>query len=479
MKRFFVTCALALLYLAGPLSGQGIRDAVWAGQFYEGNADSLARQIEDLLSLVKPPHLPPSGLTALIAPHAGYVYSGVVAAHAYRIVQGLDIDTVVILGVAHRVGFKGASIYPTGGYATPLGVAEVDEGMAAALAKATGFGFVPEAHKEEHSIEVQVPFIQKALPRSKIVPVLMGLPTKESIRILAEALSRVLAQTKSLVVVSTDMSHFLAKKQAHEQDGDTISLLAAQNITALTEHVLAHDNRMCGGGGLVTALLLAQQRGRARVEILKYADSSDFGGDERRVVGYLSAAVFVDNANPEGAARLAQEEQKELLHMARSAVAYMVRNSQIWEADPQHPNLQIPAGAFVTLKKAGHLRGCIGFTEPVGPLYKTVIAAAIYAATRDTRFPPITASELDALEIEISVLSPAQKISDPNQIEVGVHGLVISQGDRRGLLLPQVPVENKWDRQTFLQQACLKAGLPRDAWKKGAEIRIFEAQVFH
>ncbi len=479
MKHFFTTCAWALFFLAGPLTGQGIREAVWAGQFYESNADRLATQVEGFLSRVKPAPPSSAGLAALIVPHAGYVYSGAVAAHAYRIVQGLDIETVVILGVAHRVGFKGASIYLKGGYATPLGVSDVDEGMAAALARATGFGFVPEAHKEEHSIEVQVPFIQKALPRAKIVPVLMGLPTQESMQILAGALYRVLADTKSLVVVSTDMSHFLSKKQAQELDGDTISLLASQNINALTEHVLAHDNRMCGGGGLVTALLLAQQRGQARVEILKYADSSDFGGDERQVVGYLSAAVYVDKAHPKGAARLDRDEQKELLHMARNAVAHMVRNSQIWEANPQHPDLQIPAGAFVTLKKAGQLRGCIGFTEPVGPLYKTVIAAAIYAATRDTRFLPITESELDALEFEISVLSPAHTISDPSQIEVGVHGIIILQGDRRGLLLPQVPVENQWDRQTFLQQACLKAGLPRDAWKKGAEIRIFEAQVFH
>ena len=479
MKHFFMTCLFALFIFAGPLAGQGIRRAVWAGQFYEASADRLSRQVEELLSGIEPAHAPPAGLAALIVPHAGYVYSGAVAAHAYRLVQGLDIDTVVVIGVAHRVGFKGASIYLKGGYATPLGVVKVDEDKTAALAQATGFGFVPEAHREEHSIEVQVPFIQKALPQSKIVPVLMGLPTKESMQVLAQALSGILAKTKSLVIVSTDMSHFLSKKQANALDAETITLLKTQNLDSLIEHILDHDNRMCGGGGVVTALLLARQLGQSRVEILKYADSSDSGGDARQVVGYLSAAVFVDKDKPAGAGALARAEQKELLNMARTAVAHMVRDSRIWEAAPQHPDLQIPAGAFVTLKKAGRLRGCIGFTEPVGPLYKTVILAAIYAATRDNRFPPVAESELDALDIEISVLSPAHTISDPGRIEVGVHGLIISQGERRGLLLPQVPVENNWDRQTFLQQACLKAGLPRDAWKTGAEIRVFTAQVFH
>ncbi|MFA9452556.1 MAG: AmmeMemoRadiSam system protein A, partial [Candidatus Aminicenantaceae bacterium] len=140
--------------------------------------------------------------------------------------------------------------------------------------------------------------------------------------------------------------------------------------------------------------------------------------------------------------------------------------------------LHSPAGAFVTLTKQGRLRGCIGFVEPIAPLCKTVTLAAIYAATRDNRFPPVTSSELKSLEVEISVLSVPRKISDPNQVKVGKHGLIISLGDRRGLLLPQVPIDNGWDRQTFLQQACLKAGLPQDAWRSGAEIQVFEAQVF-
>ncbi len=479
MKHSFVTCLSAFLILAGPCAGQGIREAVWAGQFYEARADHLSRQLEDLLARVEPAPARPSSLAALIVPHAGYVYSGAVAAQAYRLVQGLDIDTVVVIGVAHRVGFQGASIYLKGGYATPLGVVKVDEVTAAALAKATGFGYVPEAHREEHSIEVQVPFIQKSLPQAKMVPVLMGLPARESMQALAQGLSRVLAGTKSLVIASTDMSHFLTKKQANALDADTISLLQAQDLDPLIEHILAHDNRMCGGGGAVTALLLARQLGRPRVEVLKYADSSDSGGDARRVVGYLSAAVFVDKKKPGGPAMLDRAVQQELLNMARTAVTHIVRDQRIWEPAAQHPTLQVPAGAFVTLKKEGRLRGCIGFTEPVRPLYKTVILAAVYAATQDHRFPPVAESELDSLEIEISVLSPARKISDPGRIEVGVHGLIISRGEHTGLLLPQVPVENHWDRQTFLQQACLKAGLPRDAWKSGAEIRVFEAQVFH
>ncbi len=143
------------------------------------------------------------------------------------------------------------------------------------------------------------------------------------------------------------------------------------------------------------------------------------------------------------------------------------------------PNLLAERGAFVTLKKGGELRGCIGFIEPVASLCETVIQTAVYAATEDPRFTPVTAEELKELEYEISVLTPLKKIDNPQSVQVGKHGLVIAMGRNRGILLPQVPVENNWDREMFLDQACLKAGLPPDAWKKGAEISVFEAIVFH
>jgi AmmeMemoRadiSam system protein B/AmmeMemoRadiSam system protein A len=477
MKRYFPACTLGLLLLAPAAWGQGLRQPVWAGQFYDARPDYLSRQLDDLLTWADARPDPASGLAALIIPHAGYAYSGPVAAHAYALIQGAEIETVVILGVAHRHGFSGASIYPSGGYVTPLGTAEVDEPTAAALSKATGYWFVAAAHREEHSIEVQVPFIQKVLPGAKIVPVLMGLPSQETVQRLSKALAEVLAGTKALVIVSSDMSHYLSKKEANARDAETIALLQAMDTDLLMRKAGAHDNIMCGGAGAATALTYAQHLGRPRVEVLEYADSSARGGDESRVVGYLSAAIYADGTTGE-VAPLSASEKQELLRIARTAVEWIVRDNRVLEPQPENPGLHSPAGAFVTLTKQGRLRGCIGFVEPIAPLCKTVTLAAIYAATRDNRFPPVTSSELKSLEVEISVLSVPRKISDPNQIKVGKHGLIISLGDRRGLLLPQVPIDNGWDRQTFLRQACLKAGLPQDAWRSGAEIRVFQAQVF-
>ena len=477
MKRHIVFCVLGVLFLSLPVLAQGTRRAVWAGQFYDAEPRRLSARLDGMLIEAGPRSPGGTMPAALIVPHAGYVYSGQVAARGYRLVQGHDIQTVVVVGVAHRHGFPGASIYPRGGYETPLGTVAIDEPLAAELSRVSGFGFVPQAHREEHSIEVQVPFIQKTLPGAKLVPVLTGLPQRDTMKRLAQAMSEVLPGKRALLIVSSDMSHYLNKSEANQRDSETISWLVAQDVDSLIPAVIGHGNRMCGGAGAVTALFYAGRLGRPRVELISYADSSAAGGDRTQVVGYASLAVYAD-PGPE-AFELSGPERQELLEIARQALELMVGRSQIFSPRIRHSRLDTPAGAFVTLKKHGQLRGCIGFIEPPGPVYQAVALAAGAAATRDHRFRPVTPEELPTIEIEISVLTPPRRIQDPDLVRVGKHGLIVSQGERKGLLLPQVPVENRWDRRTFLQQACLKAGLPRDAWRKGAELFVFEALVFH
>jgi AmmeMemoRadiSam system protein B/AmmeMemoRadiSam system protein A len=457
---------------------QGIRKPVRAGVFYEKDPEALSRQVDSFLQNVNKEPSPSQSIQALITPHAGYVCSGQVAAYAYSSVKGKDYGTIVIIAPSHQCGFHGCSIYPRGGYETPLGVVKVDVDLASELAKATGFKYIPEAHREEHSVEVQVPFIQKTLPQAKIVPIVMGYQTRETIITLANALAKVLPGKKVLIIASTDMSHYLPKKKANKIDSNTASLIKDFNTNTLIGKIERGENIMCGGGPVVSALLYAQKRGPAKVDILQYADSTRCGSSESGVVGYLAAAVYSEATAPEEFS-LAPEEKKELLHIAREAIKLLIRENKLLNYEPQYPNLLVNKGAFVTLKKRGQLRGCIGFIEPVLPVYQTVIQAALYAASRDQRFPPVTAEELKSLEVEISVLSPLKKIKNLDLIKVGKHGLVISKGNKRGLLLPQVPVENRWSRETFLQQACLKSGLPPDAWKQGADIYIFEAIVFH
>lgn len=474
-KMILLLGAFALLSAAVSFA-QDIRKPVCAGRFYDADKAALAARIEGFLASAHPAAVP-GKIRALIVPHAGYIYSGRTAAFAYKLVQGADIETVVILGPSHRVGFEGCSIYPGGGFETPFGLAEVDAPAAQAIARAAGFDFVPEAHAEEHSVEVQVPFVQKVLPKAKIVPIVMGLPSDPNIRTLAGALAKVLKNRKALVIASTDMSHFLNQKEAEATDKSTLELIRDQKVPALLRKIERNENVLCGGAAVVAALLYAQNMGPAEVTILRHADSTEGGAPADRVVGYFSAAVAA--APPAQAAfSLSTDEKKELLRLARQAVELFVREGKALDYETKNPDLLSAKGAFVTLKKKGELRGCIGFIEPVHPLYKAVLQCAIYAATEDPRFGPVAVSELKSLEYEISVLTPLKKIDDPGLVRVGKHGLVISSGGRRGLLLPKVPVENNWDRLEFLAQACLKAGLAPDAWRKGAEIFTFEAIVF-
>jgi len=473
-KKTILIAFLAAVSLAA--SGQDVRHPFWAGQFYDGNRERLSAQLDGFFESLGAVPAIPGHIEALIVPHAGYVYSGKTAAEAYRLVRGLAYETVVIIGPAHRHGFEGCSIFPKGGFESPLGVAMIDEKLASDIARASGFGFIPEAHLEEHSLEVQVPFIQKVLPGARIVPIVMGYPSRATIERLAGALAKSLPGKKALIVASTDMSHFLPVEKARRLDLETAALIKDLKVDALVRKVVNGENIMCGGGGVAVALAYAQKRGRARVDILRTADSSEAGGPDDRVVGYLAAAVTTGQEEEEFS--LSREEKKELLNLARNAVSEFVKKNGIVPFETYNPHFLSPKGAFVTLKIGGELRGCIGFIEPVMPLGQAVIQAAVYAASEDRRFPPVSTRELPNLSYEISVLTPLRKISDPSVVRVGRHGLVISKQGYKGLLLPQVPVENGWSRQAFLEQACLKAGLPPDAWREGAEIFVFEAIVF-
>lgn len=476
-------CALAsaAAFRRGPAdeAAAPIRKAVFAGQFYDRDPARLRAQVDWCLDRAPAPPARTGKVLALIAPHAGYVYSAQTAACAYALVRGQPYGTVVIIGPSHQAGFEGCSIWPEGGFETPLGIAPVDAGLAADIRRASGYSFVPEAFAREHSVEVQVPFVQRALPDAKIVPIVMGFQNKRTVQTLAAALAKACAGKSVLVVASTDMSHFLSKDKADALDAETISLVRAAKTETLLRKVEAGDNIMCGGGPVVAAILYAQRTGPVRVEVLRHSDSADAGGPTDSVVGYMAAAVVpAGDPGPEEFT-LTAEDKGQLLRLARAAVEEYVTRGTVVEDRTGNPKFLPPRGVFVTLKKRGDLRGCIGFIEPVAPLSQALIRAAIYAATEDTRFPPVGAAELKALEYEVSVLTPLKEIANPARIQVGRHGLVVSRGGQRGLLLPQVPVENGWDRQTFLEEGCRKAGLPPDAWKTGAKLEVFEAIVFH
>jgi len=474
-RKNIAPLVLFLLFIASFSWSQDVRKAQLAGSWYPKEPEALSRLLDHFLKNTQNQPMPSGDILAIIAPHAGYAYSGQVAAYAYKLIQNKKYETAVILSPSHRLRFDGCSIYPGTGYETPLGIAEVDTFLAAEIGKATGFGYIAQAHQAEHAVEIHVPFVQRVLPQAKIVPIVMGITKKTTILRLVEGLKTALAGKKVIIIASTDLSHFLEKKEANETDKNTISLIRDFKTNELIHKCERGENLMCGGGPVVAALLYGKDK--ANVEILHYADSSKVSQDESSVVGYLAAALIATSTKQEF--HLSEQDKKELLQLAYSTVDLYVRENKVPEFKPKSANLLRKCGAFVTLNKQGKLRGCIGFIEPVLPLHQAVMQASIYAACRDARFLPVSRDELDDLDVEISVLTPLRKIVNPNLVTPGKHGLVIAKEGKRGLLLPQVAIEHNWTRETFLERTCLKAGLPKNAWRTGADIFVFEAIVFH
>jgi AmmeMemoRadiSam system protein B len=281
---------LAVMVLLVPIvaGAQGLKPAAFAGQFYQADPVRLTAEIDGYLEAAAPAAVPSAKVVGIIAPHAGYAYSGRTAAAAYAFVRGGAYETVVIIAPSHHIAFEGCSIWPDGGFETPLGVARVDATLAREIARASGSKFRSDAFAEEHAVEVQVPFVQRALPGASIVPIVMGLQTRATIRALAAALAETCRTKKVLVVASTDMSHFLPKAQAQATDAGTAALIQAMRTDTLIRKTESGENILCGGGPVASLLLLAEKEGRPKVEILDRTDSSAFGGP---VVGYRAAAV--------------------------------------------------------------------------------------------------------------------------------------------------------------------------------------------
>jgi hypothetical protein len=462
-----------------------IRDPAVAGSFYPDDPAELASVVDALLARVDVELEPDRNVRALVSPHAGYMYSGTVAAEAYACLKGRSVTTVVLIGPDHYVGFEGVAVYPAGAFRTPLGEVWIDEELAALFLEAgSGMTAAPEAHRREHALEVQLPFLQRVLPNAHIVPVLMGFRSRTNVEVMANVLSRALDNPHVVLVASTDLSHYHPREVAHRLDSRVTELVRAFAPTSLWEELRAGKVEACGGDPLVSVMLGAGIAGAEHARILRYGDSGDSSGNSSSVVGYLSA-VFFKGMPPAGAEFAAHEsafipaEVDVLLHLAyESARTGLFDPLPVLELRQITERLRAPGRAFVTLRRGRELRGCVGYVEPVTPLWETVARAARSAAHEDTRFAEVLPEEMPELTVEVSILTPPRPIENPEEVEVGRHGVVITQGTRRGLLLPQAAVEYGWDRETALSYACRKAGLPPDAWKTGARIEVFEALIF-
>jgi hypothetical protein len=487
---FAGSIAMAQISKGGKEMGmKEIREPAVAGSWYPGDPEILSRDVKRYLENAKKEKVD-GEIVALVSPHAGYMYSGQVAAYAYKLVEGRAFDSVVVVAPSHRVLFKGASLYDRGGYRTPLGVVPIDTELSKKMMeRRKEIQFLPEAHSQEHSLEVQIPFLQVVLKTFNLIPIVMEPHWSwETCQSVASAIAETVKGKRVLLVASTDLSHFYTYNIAVELDKIFLNHIERFDVEGLNRDLKNNRTEACGGGPVVTIMLAAKMLGANHGKVLKYANSGDVTGDRSRVVGY-AAGVFYKTAGGKEKMKeekkvgvdlgLNEEEKKALHQIAKTVIENKAKGKAVPDFKVESPTLKENRGAFVTIHKRGQLRGCIGYIEGQGPLHKTIERMAEAAAFKDPRFTPVKENELPELELEISVLTPLKRITDVNEIQVGKHGIYIVKGMWAGLLLPQVATEYGWDRQTFLEHTCQKANLPSNAWKeKDTEIYIFSADIF-
>ena len=484
---------------SGPGDPKAVRAPAVAGQFYPADGAQLKQALEAYLADAVAPRT--ERPVAIVVPHAGYAYSAQIAADAFRQAAGHRYDVVVILGANHSAAnFNRIAVYSGAGYRTPFGVAETDRAVADALVREDRDAvFDQAAQAQEHSVEVQVPFVQHLFPGVKIVPIVVGADDPAVCTRFGRALASVLKGRQPLIVASSDLSHYPSAKDAPAVDRRTLEAIASLNPDFFREAAVSDLSRgvdslvttACGAAPIMAAMAAATDLGATRGVVISYANSSFVAvGDAARVVGY-GAVVFtagargrdlggLDKASPASASNdpLNGADKQALLTLARETLRRYLTTQTLPLVRGFSPRAERVQGAFVTLKARGELRGCIGQIIGTAPLSRVVSMMALESALNDPRFDKVRASELDGIEIEISALTPPKAVPDPSAIVVGRDGVILQKGGQSAVFLPQVAPEQGWSRDEMLDNLCLKGGMPAGCWKTGAKLQTFQADVF-
>ena len=465
-----------------------IRKPAVAGQFYEADAVKLKKEVSSYLKAGKPAA---GKIYGLVAPHAGYVFSGATAGKAFAYLKDLDFDTAVIISTGHRMGLRGAALLSDGEFETPLGRVGIDAVLASALLRSSKiFEDLPEAHREEHAIEVELPFLQVLKGNSfKIVPIAVNTADLEVLTEAGRLIGKAVKGKKALICVSSDLSHYPPGNIAERSDRSLmLAFRAAVNSGGLAHFDLAArllsekagagmDTPACGQAAMTEGAAACLELGADDFELLEYTHSGKVSGDNSRVVGYASG-LFVKSGGH--APALSKELQEELLKYARASIGnYLKLKKPLVLPLSVYPELNQPAAVFVTLTKGGRLRGCIGTMEARSTLADAVTDFAVSAAFGDSRFGALKPDELAEIKIEISVLSPLRKVDSYKDVVENKHGVYVQKGRAGGTYLPQV-WEHFSTRDEFLSSLCLeKAGLDADAWKeKSTALYVYTVDCF-
>jgi len=466
-----------------------LREAQFAGQFYPDNKPELTKQLATLFEGAKSltnSFAKKQMLQAIIVPHAGYIFSGEVAASAYlQIPDNTNYKRVFVLASSHRYSFNGAAVYCTGNYKTPLGEIKVDTQLTKDLLKLSEL-FIEhnEAHESEHSLEVQLPFLQHKLGNNfLLVPIILGTHDAETCKKIATKLKQWFTP-ENLWVISTDFSHYPEYENACKVD-ELTAIAICSNQPERLQSVLRENKSikinnlatsLCGWTSVLTLLYITENREYTFEKIL-YQNSGDSKkyGNKNRVVGYWSIAVYENKK----AFNITDEEKKELLEKAHTAISTYVNTGEKGKLLPPKSSgiVNEITGAFVSIYIEGKLRGCIGGFAQKKTLNDLVQDMAV-SASHDRRFTAVQPEELENMELEISVLSPLKRINSPSEIELEKHGIYIKDGISSGTFLPQVATKTGWNVEEFLGHCSRdKAGLGWNGWKT-AEIYTYEAVVF-
>ncbi|NMC51909.1 AmmeMemoRadiSam system protein B [Candidatus Kuenenbacteria bacterium] len=468
-----------------------IRQPAVAGQFYPTDKKELSSMIERLLAnatttITGKPQI-------FIVPHAGYVFSGETAAYAFKTVADISYDTVIVLGGSHNYPIDGLILYNGDAVSTPLGEVSVDKKLTEELiATNQNISADNKIHEPEHSLEVQLPFLQKTLvPGWQSILGLINSDDNETLASIADSIEKVISGKNVLLIISSDLSHYPSYANALYSDTKIIDSILTKDINNFDQTfsaIIAEgrpnlDTCACGSSAIKVGMIIANELNLTGNK-LHYSNSGDTPdyGDKSRVVGY-GAVVFTNNkSNYMNNNNLNPDEQAAALSLARNTLELAFNLTTDKNEDyKQYPVFSEKRGIFVTLRKNEELRGCIGLIEPIKELSAAIIEMTEAAAFEDPRFLSLEKNELKDITIEVSVLTPPQKISGPKtEIELGRHGVIVKKGSRSGVFLPQVATETGWDLNTFMAHLCAdKAGLPANCWLDGsADIYTFEAQVF-
>ena len=457
------------------------RTCAVAGSFYSKNSSELSHKVKELLKNAKT--VAKEDVNAIIVPHAGYVFSAQTASIAYKTLHK-KYRNIFLIGSSHHASFDSASIYTQGNYKTPLGEISTNMEIVAALMKNRLFTYEKDAHTKEHTLEVQLPFLQTLYKNDlSIVPIIIGTNNLQTIEELSKILKPYFDDKENLFVISTDLSHYPTNEDAQSVDKRTLNAISKNSTQKLLDTLVENENSStsglvtsaCGWSSLLTLLHMTQNE-TYTYELLEYTNSSDSKyGDEKRVGGYGAMRVYKDESD----FFLTYKEKEDLLNIAKLSLYEATINQTRVQIDEKGitPKLKRHLGAFVTLYENGNLRGCIGQFEPDKPLYNVTRDMAIASAQNDTRFSKVTKDELKNIDIEISVLTPRKRIYSLDELILGKHGIYVKLGNKNGTYLPHVATQMKWNKEEFIRHCAVEKAKIDPSKLDEIELYIYEAMI--